>query len=187
MSLKVDQTGAAARGDIIGRDKHEKHFHLPERPPGVVEQLLEKLQSEVENNEHVRHTIEALAHFQSRRSHDGVNGLQAKLDAANRSDEYLDAIEKKELFAKLLERWSLYASAQEIFAYLLAKAEYEFTYVIHPQLNELSKVRANELIRDQIIVPIIAECGSTVFTINHSTAMGMVYWLAEQCFVRWHK
>jgi hypothetical protein len=186
MPLKVDQSGAEAHGDIVGRDKHEQHFHLSELPPGVVEQLLQKLQNEVENNEHVRHTIEALAHFQNRRSHDGVNGLQAKLNAANRSDEYLDAIEKKELFAKLLERWSLYASAQEIFAYLLAKAEYEFTYVIHPQLNEMSKVQANELVRDQIIVPMIAECGSTIFTINHSTAMGMIYWLAEQCFVRWH-
>ena len=81
----------------------------------------------------------------------------------------------------------MFASAQEIFAYLLAKAEYEFTYVIHPQLSKMSKVQANELVRDQIIIPMIAECGSTVFTINHSTAMGMIYWLAEQCFVRWHK
>jgi hypothetical protein len=187
MSLKVDQAGAAARGDIVGRDKNEQHFHLPEQPPGVVEQLLQKLQNEVENNHHVKHTIEALAHFQKRRSHDGVNGLQAKLNAVDRSDEYLDAIEKKELFAKLLERWSLYSSAQEIFAYLLAKAEYEFTHVIRPQLHEMSKVKTNELVRDLIIVPMIAECGSTVFTMNHSTAMGMIYWLAEQCFVRWHK
>jgi len=83
-------------------------------------------------------------------------------------------------------RTSFYASAQEIFAHLLAKAEYEFTYVIRPQLNGISKVEANELVRDQIVVPIIEECGTTVFSINHSTAMGMIYWLAEQCFVRWH-
>ncbi len=186
MSLKVDQAGATAHGDIVGRDKHEQHIHLPRRTPGVVEQLLNKLQKEVENNQHVRHTIELLAYFQRRRSHDGIEGLEAKLEAAARSDEYLDAIEKKELFAKLLERWSLYASAQEIFAHLLAKAEYEFTYVVRPQLYSLSKVQANALVRDQIIVPIVEECGSTVFTINYSTAMGMIYWLAEQCFVRWH-
>jgi hypothetical protein len=175
-----------AQGDIIGRDKFEQHYHSINRPVSVVEHLLQKLQKEVTNNERVKHTIEALAHFQSRKSHDGVEGLEAKLKAAKRSDEYLDAISKKELFAKLLERWSLYASAQEIFAYLLAKAEYEFTYVVHPQLNGISKVRANELVRDRILEPIIAECGSTVFTINHSIAMGMIYWLAEQCFVRWH-
>jgi hypothetical protein len=186
MTLKVDQAGATARGDIVGRDKYEHHHHPASRQAGVVEQLLQKLQDEVAGNEHVRDTIEALAHFYSRRSHDGVDGLQAKLEKADRSDEYLDAIEKKELFAKLLERWSLYASAQEIFAYLLAKAEYEFTYVVRPQLDGISKVEANELVRDHIIVPLIEECGTTVFSINHSTAMGMIYWLAEQCFVRWH-
>jgi hypothetical protein len=187
MPLKVDQAGATAGGDIVGRDKHENHFHFPDRPLGVVEKLLQKLQKEVENNQHVKHTIEALAHYEKRRAHDGVEGLQEKLNKGDRSDEYLDAIEKKELFAKLLERWSLYASAQEIFAYLLAKAEYEFTHVILPQLEVLSKVKTNELVRDQIIAPMIAECGTTVFTINHSTSMGMIYWLAEQCYVRWHK
>jgi hypothetical protein len=186
MALKVDQAGAKAHGDIVGRDKHEHHFHLPDKTSGVVEQLLQKLQKEVEDNVHVKDTAEALAHFQKRHSHDGIEGLEAKLKEANRSDEYLNAIEKKELFAKLLERWSLYASAQEIFAYLLAKAEYEFTYVIHPQLGLVSRVHANELVRDKIIVPIIEECGSTVFTINHSIVMGMIYWLAEQCYVRWH-
>lgn len=186
MGLKVDQTGATARGDIVGRDKFEQHYHPAARQMGVVEQLLQKLQSEVATNAHVKHTIESLAHFHARRSHDGIDGLQAKLERAGRSDEYIDAIEKKELFAKLLERWSLYASAQEIFAYLLAKAEYEFTYVVRPQLQSISKVEANELVRDHIIVPLIEECGTTVFSINHSTVMGMIYWLAEQCFVRWH-
>lgn len=184
MPIKVDQAGATAQGDIVGRDKHQ-HIHLTS-PPGVVEQLLQKLQKEVENNEQVRETIEALAFFHKRRPHGGVTGLQAKLDAANRSDEYLDAIEKKELFAKLLERWSLYASAQEIFAYLLGKAEHEFNYVIRPQLGGMTRLQANELVLERIIAPTVLECGSTVFTINHSTAMGMIYWLAEQCFVRWH-
>lgn len=186
MPLQVDQTGAKARGDIVGRDKIEQHVHAASAPPTKVEQLLRKLQAEVANNEHAKHTIEALAHFQKRRTHDGIDGLEAKLTAADRSDEFLSAIEKKELFAKLLERWSMYASAQEIFAHLLAKAEFEFTYVIQPQLTGISRVRANELVRDQIVVPMVEECGSTVFTLNHSTAMGMIYWLAEQCFVRWH-
>jgi hypothetical protein len=186
MSLKVDQKGASAGRDLIGRDKYENHYHSGPTPTGIVDQLLKKLQDEVANNVHVRDTVEVLAHFRSKRAHDGIHGLEAKLKVAGREDELLAAIEKKELFAKLLDRWSLYASAQEIFAYLLAKAEHEFTYVIHPQLDGLSKVEVNKLVRDTIIVPVVQECGSSVFVINHSTAMGMVYWLAEQCFVRWH-
>jgi len=44
MALKVDQAGATAQGDIVGRDKYEQHYHSIARPAGVVEQLLHKLQ-----------------------------------------------------------------------------------------------------------------------------------------------
>jgi hypothetical protein len=180
----VRQEGASAHGDVVGRDKYETHVHPV--PLGPLDQLLQKLQSEIAKNERVRHTIEALAHFQRQRSLDGVVGLKDKLDVSGRSTEYLDALEKKELFAKLLEKWSLYESAQEIFAYLLAKAEHEFNLIIYPQIATLQPFEVNQLVTDRIIVPAIGECGSSVFTLNHSVAMGMVYWLAEQCFVRWH-
>ncbi|MGM4904674.1 ABC-three component system protein [Tardiphaga sp. 866_E4_N2_1] len=185
--MNINQTGANAGGDIVGGNKYEQHYHPTTASPGIVDKLLRKLHDEVTNNQCAKDTIEALAHFHTRRAHDGIHGLEAKLKKADRENEYLEAIEKKEQFSKLLERWSLYASAQEIFAYLLAKAEYEFTYVIRPQIASVSPVQVNELIRDRIVTPTVNECGASVFTINHSTAMGMVYWLAEQCFVRWHK
>ena len=187
MTLQVTQQGASAKGDIVGRDKVETHYHSAFPSPGIVEQLQQKLQAEIENNEKARHTIEALTHFQTRRSRDGIDGLDAKLTAGERSHEYLAALEKKELFVKLLEKWSLYASAQEIFAYLLANADYEFNYFVHPQIQTLNEMEVNQLINDRIVVPTIVECGSTVFVLNHAIAMGMVYWLAEQCFVRWHQ
>ena len=186
-TTKVHQGGAQAGRDIVGRDKTEHHVHLAPRGPGVVEELLKKLQKEVETNAEVRHTIEALAHFQTRQSSDGIDGLEAKLEAAGRIDEQRTALEKKEMFVKLLEQWSLYASAQEIFAHLLAKAEFEFTYFIQPQLNELTRVQINEMIGHRVVEPTVETCGSSIFAINHGTAMGMVYWLAEQCFIRWHQ
>jgi hypothetical protein len=188
MTLTVSQQGASAHGDVVGRDKTEHHnYYLPSAPLGLVEQLLQKLKAEIEKNEKILHTIEALAHFQTRRSHDGIDGLEAKLRAGYRADEYFNALEKKELFAKLLQKWSLYASAQEIFAYELAKAEYAFNYFVHPQIVNLDRIAINELINERIITPIVTECGATVFVLNHGVAMGMLYWLAEQCFVRWHQ
>jgi hypothetical protein len=187
MTNQVSQQGATAHGDIVGRDKIEAHYHPPAAKPGIVEQLLHKLKAEVANNEQVRHTIEALAHFQNRRSRDGIDGLEAKLEAGRRADEYVSALEKKELFVKLLEKWSLYASAQEIFAYLLAQVEHEFNYFVHPQIDKLDPIGVNQLVNDRIVIPTIAECGSSVFILNHGIVMGMVYWLAEQCFVRWHQ
>ena len=63
MSLKIDQRGASARGDIVGQDKYEQHYHPAAAPAGIVEKLLKKLQDEVANNQNVQETIEALEHF----------------------------------------------------------------------------------------------------------------------------
>jgi hypothetical protein len=87
---------------------------------------MQRLADEIRNDQKVRDLVEGLQHYYVRRSADGVEGLEAKLTAGNRSHEILDALERKERFVKLLDKWSLYASAQEIFAYLLAKAELEF-------------------------------------------------------------
>lgn len=187
MSAQVNQKGASAQGDIVGGNKTEIHNYASTPSAGIVEQLLSKLQAEVERNEQVRHTVENLQRFQTRRTDDGIEGLEAKLLAASREHELIDALEKKELFAKLLEKWSLYASAQEIFAYLLAKAEYEFNFFIRPQIQGKTEVEVNQLVNDRVVEPTMTACGAGTFLLNHSIVMGMVYWLAEQCYVRWHR
>jgi uncharacterized membrane protein YheB (UPF0754 family) len=186
-SISVTQSGATAGKDIVGGDKIEFHHHVHAASIGIVEKLILKLKSEMRDNAQVQHTIDALANFQMRKSVDGIDGLEAKLVAGQRQDELMDALEKKEQFAKLLQKWSLYASAQEIFAYLLAKAEYEFNHFIYPQITTLPRIAINQIVHDRIVQTTIDECGVDVFVLNHGTALGMVYWLAEQCFVRWHK
>ena len=153
----------------------------------IVERLLAKLQTEVSDSQPIQHTIEALKYYHEKRSPDGIAGLEQKLRVAGRQDELFLAFDKKEQFAKLLEKWSLYLSAQELFAYLLARAEHEFNMFIYPKIDTLDKTEINELVNERVILPTISDCGSKVFTLNHSVVMGMVYWLAEQCFVRWHK
>lgn len=186
---KVNQAGATAGVDVVAGDKIQiTHNHaVPAKAASVVEQLLLKLQHEIETSAEVRETIESLRHYYNRKSHDGVDGLEAKLEKAGRKHETFHAFEKKELFAKLLDKWSLYASAQEIFVHLLAKAEHEFTMSVLPQLSALKEHEINEVIGEKIVEPIVQECGTTVFQMNHGVAMGMMYWLAEQCFVRWHQ
>lgn len=186
-SSLVDQSGSKAGGDIVARDKIEHHHYPSPVASGVVEKLIHKLQAEIKLNIHAQHTVDALANFQVRRSIDGIEGLEAKLKAAYRDDEVWSALDKKEQFAKLLQRWSLYASAQEIFAYLLAKVEFEFNHFIHPKIPSSSALDIDQLIHDRIVQTTIDECGVDVFVLNHGTTMGMLYWLAEQCFIRWHK
>lgn len=183
----MHQSGAIAGGDVVGRDKIEFHSHPSGTAGGPVERLIEKLKSEIADKKHIQHTIDSLANFKRRRTLDGIEGLEAKLSAGNRDDEIFDALDKKEQFAKLLQKWSLYASAQEIFAYLLAKTDYEFNQFVHPEIENLPRIAINQMVHDRIVQATINECGAEVFVLNHGTALGMLYYLAEQCFVRWHK
>jgi hypothetical protein len=187
----VDQRNARADGDVVAGDKTEtvnnNYFPTTASSSSIVMRLVEKLKGEVEINAQIRHTVENLQYFHERRAHDGIEGLEAKLIKADRQHELFLAFEKKEQFTKLVEKWSLYASAQEIFAYMLAKAEHEFTMFVLPKIGELDQRAINQLVTDKIIVPTIDECGCSIFILNHSIVMGMVYWLAEQCFVRWHQ
>ena len=179
----VNQKGASAGLDLVGRDKITNYTMLPAKAATKIELLLEKLTKEIDSNERVRDTLDSLSRFHKKRTIDGVDGLEAKLKVGGREYEIFDALEKKELFSKLLERYSHYASAQEI----LARVEYNFQSFVYPQVDGLSIVEINELVDIRIIEPTITDCGVGVLSMDHSVAMGMVYWLAEQCYVRWHK
>lgn len=183
----VNQKSAKAGRDVIGGDQHVHHHHAPSTKASVVEELLAKLHQEIEQNSQVSAMIDDLRYYYQHKSHDGIVGLVAKLEKGQRPHEIDYALEQKERFAKTLEKWSMYASAQEIFVHLLARAEVEYRNYILPQLDALSEVEVNDAVTTRIVEPIVADCGASVFKLNHGTAMGMLYWLAEQCFVRWHK
>jgi hypothetical protein len=176
-----NQQGAQAGGSVIGRD-----YNNFEAKKGVVEKLLLKLKEQYDCNEHTQTTIDELARYHTRRAADGIDGLEAKLKASDRFDYYDEAIEKKEMFSKLLERWSLYSSAQQIFVHILARAENEFTQVIYGQIPTKTPEEINALVIDRIVNPIVEECGGDLISVNHNLVQGMVYWLAEQCFIKWH-
>jgi len=185
MSGKIIQSGAKAGGNIVGGNLNNTNINLP--PKKAIEKLLYRLQEEVEHNIEIQHTIEELSRYFKKRSHDGIDGLEAKLKIGTVNISYIDAIEKKEMFVKLMRDWSMYSTAQQIFAHYLARVENEFTGVIHPQLDATPEAEINAQIIDRIIKPIVDECGIEVFILNDNIVYGMIYWLAEQCFIRWHK
>jgi hypothetical protein len=176
-----NQQGASAGRNLVGRD-----FNNFEAKKGVVEKLLLKLKEQYECSEHTQTTIDELARYHTRRAVDGIAGLEAKLKASNRFNYYDEAIEKKEMFYKELQRWSLYSSAQQIFVHILARGENEFTQVIYGQIPIKTPEEINALVIDRIVNPIVEECGGDLISFNHNMVQGMVYWLAEQCFIKWH-
>jgi ABC-3C protein len=191
VTVTVDQSHAVAEGDIAARDIYKINNYLSgesaPRAAGIVEQLLQRLNNELKNDQKVQNTIEKLQRYYNNKPYDGIVGLEAKLMHVGREASYIDAIEMKEMFVKLLDQWSFYASAQQIFVHLLARTERHFNDIILPQIPTLAVAEVNSLVNSLIVEPTVQECGASVFEIDHNTALGMVYWLAEQCFVRWHK
>ena len=179
--IEVNQSKSRAGRDLV---TIVNYHESPISPSSAIESLLEQLEKEIAENNHVQETIESLKHYYAKKSADGIDGLENKLKYVGRDSEIDYALDKKEEFSKLLEKWSMYASAQEILVHLLARVEYEFRLHVIPHIEE---DKINEIITLKIVEPVVAECGSSVFKINHGTAMGMLYWLAEQCYIRWHK
>ncbi|USU13207.1 hypothetical protein NF701_05050 [Sphingomonadaceae bacterium OTU29THOMA1] len=191
----IDQSQASAGRDIIGGgsfggDKVEgPKYQIDARPHvqlGTIAQLKIKLQQELDSKEHFYETIEALQHFSIRVPADGIIGLEAKLEAGGRADETLFALDEKEAFVKLLAKWSLYASAQEIFAFILSRIDYEYRRFVQPRLGEFDRYAIDTLVDERIVKPIMADCDTAVFNLNHSIVSGMMYWLADRCFIKWH-
>jgi len=188
--LSVNQSKSKAGGDIAGGDI-KKSFHFETRADAyeATERLAKRLRCEVEDDQTVDFTIANLAYYKRRKqAADDVVGLQEKLRAAKRSDLWEDALDQKVEFEKLLEEWSLYASAQEIFAHILAKVERTFKGQVVPHLSGIEPSVADKLVDDLIVTPVVNECSKVEhFFINTNRALGMLYWLADQCFVKWHK
>lgn len=57
---------------------------------------------------------------------------------------------------------------------------------IQPLIGELDRQGYNELVTSKIIRPLMDEVGDCPLSMDAVVTMGLYYWLAEQCFVRWH-
>lgn len=198
MSLisSTNQSGASAGGNVVARDLNDNstHLHLPPMSESTslhsaLGKWIEQLELAKLEDETIAYDVANLAFYKRKRiSDDGINGLDEKLCAGDRSNRREDAIEQKLSFEMILTEWSLYASAQEIFAYLLAKIHRNFNLLKDTVPTNAAPHVLDHIIDQQVLEPIVNECGQVQhFEVNLNVALGMLYWLADQCVIRWHK
>lgn len=183
-STSVDQRRAAPGGDAVGRDKITNVHHSERKTQ--IDGWLDKLAEELRGNVQMRDFVDSLQYYFQPSPYDEFVGLEAKLDRAGRSAQKSTALRKKEAFSKLLEEWRSYPAAQEIIAYFLTKIETAFELDVLPILSSASATDIDLTIRRCLVDPVIAEMGCGPFMLNYNHVVGMVYWLAEQCYIRWH-
>lgn len=189
----VDQNHANAGRDLIGGNVYQTSIILPaidtEISQAELETLVKKLQVAIDDNDTINHMVRSMEYFHRKReAKDGIVGLEAKLTKGGRETHRDDAIDQKLEFERLLEEWSYYASAQEILAHLLVHVQRNFMLVANPHLEDVPPHVLDQIVDQQVLGPILAKCAKIPqFEVNLNVALGMLYWLAEQCYVKWHK
>jgi len=184
-SLSVNQKGASAGGDVVARDKVSV-TNVYNGAASTLQRLWDRLEEEIRTDTVTRDWVDNLQFFREKVAVDGVVGLEDKLKHAGRASDTLMAMRQKEMFVKLLSRYELFSSAQEILAFCLHRIQHEFDTFISPKLGELTKAEIDAIISERVVYPVINDCGAGIFQLNHGLVQGMIYWLGEQCFVRWH-
>jgi len=180
----VDQSYASPGGDAVARDKITT-VHQSERR-SQIDGWLERLAEELRGNVEMQDFVDSLQYYFQPNPYDEFVGLEAKLSRAGRITQVRSALRKKEAFSKLLEEWRSYPAAQEIIAYFLTKIEAAFEIAIIPMLAKSSINEIDAEILAKLITPVLNEMGCGPFMLNYNHVTGMVYWLAEQCYIRWH-
>lgn len=190
----VDQSNASAEGDIVAGNKGDnilgdkvqnKQVYFA-KDKTAVEKIVDKLKREIEGNETTQRLIDELVYFHDRISTDGINGLENKLQHAGLGQMQLRAFEQKEKFAKFLEKWSLYHSAQELISVTLVRVRNRYEQGVYCQIGTIEAGEIGCLTMDTVVQPLVDELTNDIFIVDDDLIFGMLYWLAEQCFVRWH-
>lgn len=149
--------------------------------------LKSKLAKEHATASKISTTIDSLRKYESPTVYDGILGLENKLDHAGRADEKHFALDAKETFAKFLAEWRFYESAQAMIAFCMAVIESEYQMCVLPKIDKIEIDEINEVIREKIIIPLLNDMSGGSLYVDSKIVCGMMYWLADQCYIRWHR
>jgi hypothetical protein len=183
-----DFSNAQAGGSIVGGSLTQiTNYTGATALSGSIKDLVLKLQKEIDEDHKAAGWIEDLLFFEENAPDDDIEGLEAKLKAGGMSQKSGIALKQKEMFAKFLEKRALYGAAQQLLALCLHRIFADFEAHVHPNCGKLQPDELHLKIHDKIICPVVEEFCQGAFNINHSLVFGMIYWLADRCYVRWHE
>jgi hypothetical protein len=190
----VAQTGNTIGGDNAGGNISKPTYNISAGPgatnstSAIIERLTHRYRHEKENNVVFRETVERLEHYQTQVVDGLPLTLEEKLKNGGRKDLIGFAKRTKEMFAKKLARHSLYESAQEVHACLLAEVYCRFHEFVYPHVSGAANIVAvNALIRLHIVDPLLAALGENAFNFYSDDIYGMLYFLTGTCHIKWTK
>jgi hypothetical protein len=185
-----DLSESHVSGDQAGNNisKTTIYNQIDGAKPSQINRLLKLLADQISQDDSMVGFVDDLQFFIDNRDGETVVGLKDKLEVCGRGASFNDAKKKKEFFAKLLLRFERFSSAQQLFAYIMAAIHETFDSKIIPNTGSLTTQQIDDLIDSEIIDKVMAEIGegSDHITLNRTHLKGMIFWLADKCYVRWH-
>jgi hypothetical protein len=182
------QSGNYVGGHLAGNNVDASvHYHA-ERRPTPVGRLLLKLREEQRDNVHAAERLDDLRYYEAvvDRERDFPLGLAKKLARAQRDDLVDKAMTLKERLSKKLQEKVLYASAQELFAFLLADVEARFEAYVAPIIaRHATREQVDAAVQERVVEPVIASLEDNDLGLTAADVRGMVYLLTGNCHIDW--
>ena len=185
----VNQEHIAADGDVAAHDINRVTINYPtEARATLLRRLSERYAEEVASGTTIGKTIEALKLFLECMDGDGdIIGLDAKLKTAGWEDKLHEALRYKEFANKQLMENSLYESAQQIYACVMAMMQTLFRSKVLPIIESRGQRAAIEAaLHAEVIQPVFAALEDNPLTMTQAQLLGLIYLLTGNCHIRWH-
>lgn len=153
--------------------------------------LLQRLSSEInqEQKQNMELFLGDLYLYVQKRDQEDDDDLETKLRSANRTAEFTNAERSLEAFNMLLEEYQYFPSGQKLFGYFLGRIHDVFCFQILNRIASLNDADIDTIIQREIIDKTISDMGEGFehFVLTHKHVRGMIYYLADRCYVRWDK
>ena len=186
---EVSQSNNEVEGDLAGNNINKQTYNFGSSSIGgksQLEKLYDRLEKERQSSQVFSEIIDELLHFKSNVDETDFIGLEKKLENGNRIN-YLNFAEKaKEKFAKKLLLNEHSETAQQIYAFLLAKVYSSFELNIAPRIKENHpEIFINELVKQFIVNPLEEILGENLLRIYDDEINGMIFFLTGNCHIKW--
>ena len=149
--------------------------------------LLDNLAREIDDDHREQMTkfLSDLYLFVHARDEADPDDLTTKLASAKRAQELQYAPAALERFEMLLETYKHFPSGQKLLGLFLAQIHDVFCYQILGK--DLTDQEIDDIIQEKIIDKTISDMGVGFkhFTLTPRHVRGMVYYLADKCYIRW--
>jgi hypothetical protein len=194
-SNKVSMRDLDAEGHISGRDTNINNYSntvnnnapvMYRQDPRIRELILEHEQ-EILLDQSYKDFSEKLNNFLNRTVENTLRDLQQKLEDGQRDFLVDYAMEQKDSVTKKVMRYSHFATAQEIYTFILANMRVTFLHQIAPKIKsaKFASYEIDDLVVQRIIEPILISLEGCSLIIDKDELYGLLYILTGNCYIEW--